>query len=128
MEMLSLSNMRRHQVAWITEIRPKKFNHNHWMKSPIMDFFPVFSRIQSIYDKWRTRKHSAFGHFSHSGPVFFRLSHDKVSGLNTSNFIKMRLQQRYFPVNIGCCSGVFIVNFEHISHLFLVFLLLTLSK
>ena len=26
------------------------------------------------------------------------------------------------------CSGVFIVNFEHISHLFLVFLLLTLNK
>ena len=25
-------------------------------------------------------------------------------------------------------SGVFIFNFEHISHLFLVFLLLTLSK
>ena len=28
----------------------------------------------------------------------------------------------------GRCSGVFIVNFEHISHLFLVFLLLTLNK
>ena len=27
-----------------------------------------------------------------------------------------------------CRSGVFIVNFEHISHLFLVFLLLTLNK
>ena len=27
-----------------------------------------------------------------------------------------------------CHSGVFIVNFEHISHLVLVFLLLTLSK
>ena len=26
------------------------------------------------------------------------------------------------------CYGVFIVNFEHISHLVLVFLLLTLSK
>ena len=26
------------------------------------------------------------------------------------------------------CSGVFIVNFEHISHLVLVFLLLTLSR
>ena len=26
-----------------------------------------------------------------------------------------------------CCSGVFIVNFEHISHLVLVFLLLTLN-
>ena len=26
------------------------------------------------------------------------------------------------------CSGVFIVNFEHISHLFLVFLLLTFDK
>ena len=26
------------------------------------------------------------------------------------------------------CSGVFIVNFEHISHLNLVFLMLTLSK
>ena len=25
-------------------------------------------------------------------------------------------------------SGIFIVNFEHISHLFLVFLLLTLSR
>ena len=25
-------------------------------------------------------------------------------------------------------SGIFIVNFEHISHIFLVFLLLTLSK
>ena len=28
----------------------------------------------------------------------------------------------------GRCSGVFIVNFENISHLILVFLLLTLSK
>ena len=27
-----------------------------------------------------------------------------------------------------CCTGVFIVNFEYISHLFLVFLLLTLNK
>ena len=26
-----------------------------------------------------------------------------------------------------CCSGVFIVNFEHISHVVLVFLLLTLN-
>ena len=26
------------------------------------------------------------------------------------------------------CSGVFIVNFEHISHLVLMFLLLTLSR
>ena len=26
------------------------------------------------------------------------------------------------------CSGVFIVNFKHISHLFLMFLLLTLDK
>ena len=26
------------------------------------------------------------------------------------------------------CSGMFIVNFEHISHLFLLFLLLTLKK
>ena len=26
------------------------------------------------------------------------------------------------------CSGIFIVNFEHISHLVIVFLLLTLSK
>ena len=28
----------------------------------------------------------------------------------------------------GFCSGVFIVNFEHISHLFLVFLFLTLNR
>ena len=28
----------------------------------------------------------------------------------------------------GRCSGVLIVNFESISHLFLVFILLTLSK
>ena len=27
-----------------------------------------------------------------------------------------------------CCSGIFIVNLEHISHLFLVFLLLTLTR
>ena len=33
------------------------------------------------------------------------------------------LEQRYWRR-----SEVFIVNFEHISHLFLVFLLLTLSK
>ena len=33
-----------------------------------------------------------------------------------------------FPVNIYWRrSGVFIVNFEHISHLFLVFLLFTLN-
>ena len=31
-------------------------------------------------------------------------------------------------VEKGGCSGVFIVNFKHISHLFLVFLLLTLDK
>ena len=28
----------------------------------------------------------------------------------------------------GCCAGVFIVNFEHITHLFLMSLLLTLNK
>ena len=28
----------------------------------------------------------------------------------------------------GRCSGVFIVNFEHISYLFLVFLLVTLNE
>ena len=32
------------------------------------------------------------------------------------------------PPQIQCrCTGVFIVNFKHISHLFLVFLLLTLN-
>ena len=31
-------------------------------------------------------------------------------------------------LNIWCLSGIFIVNFEHVSHLFLVFLLLTLNK
>ena len=29
---------------------------------------------------------------------------------------------------VQCCSGVFVVNFKHISHLFLVFLLLTLNR
>ena len=29
---------------------------------------------------------------------------------------------------IETCSGVFIIDFEHVSHLFLVFLLLTLNK
>ena len=29
---------------------------------------------------------------------------------------------------VGVCSGVFIVNSEHISHLVLVFLLLTLGR
>ena len=38
----------------------------------------------------------------------------------TSKHFLVQSQQR--------CSGVSIVNFEHISHLFLVFLLLTLSK
>ena len=29
---------------------------------------------------------------------------------------------------MSCCFGVFIVNFEHILHFFLMFLLLTLNK
>ena len=29
---------------------------------------------------------------------------------------------------MSCCSGVFIGDFEHVSHLFLLFLFLTLSK
>ena len=37
-----------------------------------------------------------------------------------NNKISERRQRR--------CSGVFILNFEHISHLFLVFLLLTLNE
>ena len=31
------------------------------------------------------------------------------------------------PERRQCCSGVFIVNFEHTSHLVLVFLFLTLN-
>ena len=42
--------------------------------------------------------------------------------LKVCNFIKKGLQNR------GRRSGVFIVNFEHISHLFLVFLLMTSKK
>ena len=34
----------------------------------------------------------------------------------------------YFQAKIVRRSGVFIANFEHFSHLFVVFLLLTLSK
>ena len=48
--------------------------------------------------------------------------------------------QNYYPANIylfkvnnrntrkRTTSGIFIINFEHTSHLFLVFLLLTLNK
>ena len=32
------------------------------------------------------------------------------------------------PKRRQCCSGVFTVNFEHITHLFLLFLLLNLNK
>ena len=41
----------------------------------------------------------------------------------SSNLIIKTPERRHWR-----CSGVFIVNFEHISHLVLVFLLLTLSR
>ena len=40
-----------------------------------------------------------------------------------SDLIIKTQEQRHW-----CCSGVFIVNFEHISHFALLFLLLTLSR
>ena len=39
--------------------------------------------------------------------------------------LKVKIPER---CHCRLCPGVFIVNFEHISHLVLVFLLLTLSK
>ena len=41
--------------------------------------------------------------------------------------VQSQLQKHYKKV-CWRCSGVFIVNFEHISHLFLKLLLLTLNK
>ena len=42
---------------------------------------------------------------------------------------KVKIIQSYsFDLRSLTSFGVFIVNFEHISHLFLVFLLLTLNK
>ena len=41
---------------------------------------------------------------------------------------KLMIETLEQGVKYGRLSGVFIVNFEHISHLVLVFLLLTLSK
>ena len=47
--------------------------------------------------------------------------------------LKVKLDARFKPlaqVTLTCLrrSGVFIVNFKHISHLFLVFLLMTWNK
>ena len=43
-----------------------------------------------------------------------------------SNAINNNLSKGIFPDDSG--FGVFIVNYEHLPHLFLVFLLLTLNK
>ena len=50
----------------------------------------------------------------------------KVNSRNTRKRWKLTIKT---PDRLHWCrSGVFIINFEHISHLFLVFLLLTLNK
>ena len=44
------------------------------------------------------------------------------------NFVKTRLQHKCFPVNIVKFLKTPLFNFEQISHIFLMLLLLTLNK
>ena len=50
------------------------------------------------------------------------------SAITCSKLTIETLEKGVFNVNFWRHSGVFIVNFEHISHLALVFLLLPLSR
>ena len=52
----------------------------------------------------------------------------KVNNRNTSKRFEMCSNVNNFNKHHWHRSGVFVVNFEHISHLFLVFLLLNLNK
>ena len=115
----------------------------------------VNCRIQSEYRKIRTRNNSIFGHFSHSekGPTLTFGFSDIIScGIlmipcRSANFGPgnvSNLERQYNTIK-KCeifskltikrpkwrhwrSSGVFIDDFEHTSHLFLVFLLLNLNK
>ena len=85
------------------------------MEGLIAEFFQSFSAIAEfliLTEGLGTRLHSIF---------------PKV--LSRSVTPEAALTFTYYPANIySRHSGIFIVNFEHISHLFLVFLLLTLNK
>ena len=70
-------------------------------------------------------------------------SKNRLEGLTLANIYQFKVNKRNtrkrFEVCLKltiktparwhwCCFGAFIVNFEHISHLFIMFLLLTLNK
>ena len=84
-------------------------------------FWSVFSRSESECEKIRTRKISVLGHFSRS--TFLTCS---VKCENPANIYMFKVNNRNNRERCRC--GSFIVNFEHISHLLLVLLLLTLNK
>ena len=52
----------------------------------------------------------------------FHLIYDSPAGI-----YMLKVNNRNTRTRCEICSGIFIVNFEHISHLVLVFLLLTLN-
>ena len=69
----------------------------------------VFRTQLNMYDKTFTQPTFTCSKFS-------------IETLETCSDLTIKTERRQW-----CCSGVFIVNFEHVSHLVLVFLLLTLN-
>ena len=60
-----------------------------------------------------------------AGKYMFRFNNRNTrTSCEISSKLKIKTPRRCY----WCRSGVFIVNFENISHLVLIFLLLTLSK
>ena len=76
------------------------------------------SNVSIQIDRYENAEVSENTHFLCKQPVYNKLAQPAMTCLK---LIIETLERRR-------CSGIFIVNFEHISHLVLVFLLLTLSR
>ena len=97
--------------------------HNRVQNTPLRIFaFLVFSGGKNFGQKWLN--------FLYKGLYPFNIYLFKINNRNIGKRCEICSKLTIKALERGHWrrSGVFIVNFEHISHLFLVFLLLILNK
>ena len=120
-----------HEISWIiysvvTALREKCLN---------TEFFLVRIYPYSDYSKLRTEKNSVFGHFTQCKTSIISNIPTGIYLLKVNYRNTRKMYEIYWKLTIKTLqrrhrrrSGVFIVNFELILHIVLVFLLFTLIK
>ena len=96
-----------------------------WSISNIVNFFLIRIQIALLLMPSFVSQNTANGHIYPASNYMFKVNNrGTITRCETCSKLTIKTSERHH----WCRSGVFIVNFEHILHLVLVFLLLTLKR